>query len=104
MEQAMENWYGSLALLMTYSFQEMLIQFNDLFSLLVNVHQEYNKMLDDDEKTKDDDWFDDVDSQAYFVRRKKYLLFREKGSPKGFSKGSRTMLDKASLNARLTKA
>ena len=36
--------------------EEMLIRFNDLFNLLVDVHQEYNKLLDgDDEKTKDDD-------------------------------------------------
>ena len=83
--------------------EELLIQFNDLFNLLVEVHQEYNKLLDDDERNKDNDWFD-VDSQAYFVKEKKYLLFWEERTPKGFSKGSRSFSNKVSLNSRLTKA
>ena len=33
-------------------------QFNDLPKMLMDVHQGYNQLLDDDEKEKDDEWFD----------------------------------------------
>ena len=30
--------------------------------MLIDVHQDYNQPLDDDEREKDDDWFDEVDT------------------------------------------
>ena len=38
--------------------EEEMNQFNDLPKMLMDVHQGYNQLLDDDEKEKDDEWFD----------------------------------------------
>ena len=35
-------------------------QFNDFFKTLLEAHQKYNQLLGDDERGRDDDWFDDV--------------------------------------------
>ena len=43
--------------------EEELNQFNNLFKLLLEVHQEYNSLLDDDNRERDDEWFDKIDSQ-----------------------------------------
>ena len=36
----------------------------------INVHQDYNQLLDDDERMKDDDWFDEIDTRVGFFKRK----------------------------------
>ena len=40
---------------------EEMSQFNDLLKMLIDVDQDYNQLLDDDEREKDDDWFDEID-------------------------------------------
>ena len=41
---------------------EELAQFNDLFKMLLGIHEEYNASLEDEESALDDDWFDDLDN------------------------------------------
>ena len=33
-------------------------KFNNLFKMLLNIHEEYSQVLDDDERAGEDDWFD----------------------------------------------
>ena len=37
--------------------EEERTQFNDLFKMLLNIHEEYSQVLDDDEGAGEDDWF-----------------------------------------------
>ena len=39
-------------------------QFSDLLKMLLDAHQEFNQLLGDDERGRDEDWFDDVDTQV----------------------------------------
>ena len=42
--------------------EEELAQFNDLFKMLLSMHEEYNAFLEDEERAVEDDWFDDLDN------------------------------------------
>ena len=44
--------------------EEEMKQFNDIFKMLLDAHQKYNQLLGDNERDRDDDWFDDVDTQC----------------------------------------
>ena len=33
-------------------------QFNDLLKMLIDIHKDYNQLLDGDERGNDDEWFD----------------------------------------------
>ena len=44
--------------------EEEMKQFSDLFKMLLDAHQEFNQLLGDDERGRDEDWFDDVDTQV----------------------------------------
>ena len=48
--------------------KEQMKQFNDLFKMLLDAYQENNQLLGDDEKGRDDNWFDDVDTVWSFKR------------------------------------
>ena len=48
-------------------------QFNDIFKMLLDVHQEYSQLLGDDERGRGDNWFDDVDIQVCSFKRKVLL-------------------------------
>ena len=37
---------------------EELAQLSNLFKMLLNIHEEYSQVLDDDERAGEDDWFD----------------------------------------------
>ena len=37
--------------------EEEQTQFNDLFKVLLNIHEEFSQVLEDDERTGEDDWF-----------------------------------------------
>ena len=50
--------------------EEKLAQFNDLFKMLLGVHEEYNALLEDEERAIDDDWFNDLDNQICTFKRK----------------------------------
>ena len=44
--------------------EEGMKQFNVVFKMLLDAHQEYNQLLEDDERGRDDDWFDDVETRV----------------------------------------
>ena len=50
--------------------EEELAQFNDLFKVLQGIHEEYNALLEDEERATDDDWFDDLDNGVCAFKRK----------------------------------
>ena len=50
--------------------EEELAQFNDLFKMLLSIHEEYSQVLDDDERADEDDWFDDLDNIVCIFKRK----------------------------------
>ena len=50
--------------------EEELAQFNDLFKMLLGIHEEYNALLEDEERAIDDDWFDDLDNRVFSFKRK----------------------------------
>ena len=52
--------------------EEGLAQFNDLFKMLLGIHEEYNALLDDEERAVDDDWFDDLDNRICAFKRKTF--------------------------------
>ena len=57
--------------------EEEMNQFNDLLKMLIDVHQDYNQLLDGDEREKDDDWFDEIVTQACSFKRKVHCWLRE---------------------------
>ena len=87
--------------------EEELNQFNDLFKLLLEVHQEYNSLLDDDNRERDNEWFDETDSQACSFKRKVHSWLREAEkkdeASKKSSKGSKS-LSKRSEHSNKSKA
>ena len=50
--------------------EEELAQFNYLFKMLLNIHEEYSQVLDDDERAGEDDWFDELDNKVFTFKRK----------------------------------
>ena len=45
-------------------------QFNDLFKVLLSAHEEYNALLEDEARLKEEEWFDDIDNQVFSFKRK----------------------------------
>ena len=56
--------------------EEELAQFNDLFKMLLNIHEEYSQVLDDDERAGEDDWFDDLGNKVCTLKRKNHNWLR----------------------------
>ena len=50
--------------------EEELAQFNDLFKIILNIHEEYSQVLDDDKIADEDDWFDGLDNKVCTFKRK----------------------------------
>ena len=75
--------------------------------MLIDVHQDYNQLLDDDEREKDDDWSDEIDPQACCFKRNVHWWLRETAhktdSAKSTSRSSRSISDKGSGNFRVSK-
>ena len=72
--------------------EEELAQFNDLFEMLQGMHKEYNTLLEDEERTVDDDWFDDLDNRVCAFKRKTHnqvnIAHEEQQSSRHSSKGA----------------
>ena len=49
--------------------EEELAQFKNLFKMLLNIHEEYSEVLDDDERADEDDWFDDLGDKVCTLKR-----------------------------------
>ena len=60
--------------------------------MLLSIHEEYNQVLDDDERTRKDDWFNDLDNKVCTFKKKidSWLRSaeRERKSSKGSSRSS----------------
>ena len=87
--------------------EEEMKQFNDRFKILLDAHQEYNQLLGDDEKGRDDKWFDDVDTQVCSFKRKVHFWLMEAAqrvkSSKCSSRSSRSVSDKGNMNSNKSK-
>ena len=72
--------------------EKELAQFNDLFKMLLSIHEEYSQVLDDEERADEDDWFDDLDNTVCNFKRKIHRWFRSaeklKGSHQRHSQGA----------------
>ena len=75
--------------------------------MLLDAHQEYNQLLGDNERDRDDDWFDDVDTQVCSFKRNVHCWLREAAqkakSSQCSSKSSRSTSDKGSVNSKKSK-
>ena len=87
--------------------EEEMKQFNDLFKMLLDAHQEYNQLLGDDERGRDDDWFDDVDTQVCSFKRMVHCWLRKAAqrvkSSKCLSRSSRSVSGKGNMNSKKSK-
>ena len=68
--------------------EEELAQFNYLFKMLLNIHEEYSQVLDDDERAGEDDWFDELDNRVFTFKRKTHNWLRSAETERMSSKGS----------------
>ena len=84
--------------------EEELAKFNDLFKILLNIHEEYSQVLDDDERAGEDDWFDDLYNKVCTFKRKIHNWLRsaetERTSSKGSSRSSESGQSKSSGSSR----
>ena len=93
--------------------EEELGQFDELFKMLLSVHKECNGLHQDEERQQEDEWFDEIDAQAFSFERKIHVWLREvsekKQSSRSSSKGSRSSSgksgrSKSSKSSRKTKS
>ena len=96
--------------------EEDLGQFNDLFKMLLSLHEECNGLLHEEEGQQDDEWFDEIDAQAFSFKRKIHVWLTEvsekkqsrrsssKGSISSSSKSGRSKSLKGSKSSRETKS
>ena len=68
--------------------EEELADFNDLFKMLLKIHEEYSQVLVDDERAGEDDWFDDLDKKVCAFKRKILNWLRSTETERRSSKGS----------------
>ena len=50
--------------------QEEMGQCSDLLKMLLSAHEEYNALLEDEARAKEDEWFDGIDNQVFSFKRK----------------------------------
>ena len=50
--------------------QEQMGQFNDLLKMLLSSNEEYNALLDNEVKVKENEWFDEIDNEVFSFKRK----------------------------------
>ena len=84
--------------------EEELCQFNDLFKMLLSVHEECSGLLHEEERHQDNEWFDEIDAQAFSFKRKIHAWLREvseKQSSRSYSKGSRSSSGKSGRSKSL---
>ena len=74
--------------------------------MLLDVHQEYNQLLGDDERGRDD-WFDNVDTQVCSFKRNVHCWLRQaaqRAKPSKLSfRSSKSVSDRGSINSKKSK-
>ena len=68
--------------------EEELAHFNDLFKMLLKIHEEYSQVLVDDKRAGEEDWFDDLDKKVCAFKRKILNWLRSTETERRSSKGS----------------
>ena len=65
-------------------------RFNELFNMLLSLHEEYSQVPDDDQRADEDDWFDHLDNRVSIFKRKIYSKGRLRSAETAMSssKGS----------------
>ena len=104
--------YGTIEDLLCSSTNKVAVEkdvnnFNDLLKMLIDVHQDYNQLLDDDEREKNDDWFDEIGTQACSFKRKVHCWLREaaqKTNSKSSSRSNKSISDKGGGSSRGSKS
>ena len=95
--------------------EEELCQFNDLFKMLLSVQEECSGLLHEEKRQQDNEWFDEIDAQAFSFKRKIHAWLREvseKQSSRSSSKegrgnsgkSERSKSLKGSISSRETKS
>ena len=84
--------------------EEELGQFNELFKMLLSVHEECNGLHDED-RQQDKEWVDEIDVQAFSFKRKIHAWLREvsekKLSSRSSPKGSRSISSRSGRSKSL---
>ena len=80
-------------------------QFNNLFKMLLNAYEEYNPLLEDETRVKDDEWFNEIYNQVFFFNRKMCWLKNagEENKLKNSSTSSRSSVSKTSKSSKISK-
>ena len=86
--------------------QEEMGQFNDLFKTLMSAYEEYNALLEDKARVKEGEWFDEIDNQVFFFKRKIICWLQnaeEENKSKSLSRSSRSSASKISKGSKTSK-
>ena len=57
--------------------REQMLQINDIFKQLMDVHKEYNSLLPLEAQEDDEKWFDDIDADMLVFKQKIHNWIRE---------------------------
>ena len=90
----------------TLAVQEEMGQFKDLFKKLLSAHEEYNTLLEDEVRVKEDEWFDEIDNQVFSFKRKITCWVNnavEENKTKNSSRSSRSSASKTSKGSKTSK-
>ena len=86
--------------------QEEMGQFNDLFQMLLSAHEEYNSLLEDEARVKEDGWFDEIGNQVFSFKRKITCWLKnaeEENKSKSSPRCSRSSASKTSKGSKTSK-
>ena len=81
-------------------------QFNDLFKMLLSAYEDYNALLEDEARDKEDEWFDDIENKVPSFKRKITCWLKnaeDKNKSKGSSRSSRSSASKTSKGTKTSK-
>ena len=79
---------------------EELAHFNDLFKILLGIHEEYNALLEDEERAINDDWFDDLGNRVCAFKRKTLNLVNSAREEQQLSRHSSRSSRSQSIHSR----
>ena len=85
--------------------QEEIGQFNDSFKMLLSAHEEYNEILDNEARLKEDEWFDEIDNQVISFKNIICSLknAEEENKSKSSTRSSRSSASRTSKGSKISK-